>query len=297
MCPPFGWSRCRRRERTSSPRPSSGSCRARPWSGGIAGSNYNYATNANQADVDIIPDSIGSLNANLLILVPAGREEDTVSFLLGPSAVRYVALPSSSFDALNASVTYTRLLGRKQTAPGYNTPGTAWTDLLTIGIDGTSVYEPGLGPEQITIASPSIGWSRSNIGLGNKLCGDKGNEAYCYYLRYLGVAVGSAGRHSEPDRHGRGPCRYGRLASADQESVVVGDGQFAGCFFLGLPRRAAGFGLCRQRQRQLGSKRKAFAWGRREVHAAAVDPVRSRLGSTRFPRCRSTISSIEEVRR
>jgi len=116
-----------------------------------------------------------------LILVPAGREEDTVSFLLGPSAVRYVALPSSSFDALNASVTYTRLLGRRQTAPGYNTGGTATTDLFSLGIDGTSVYEPGFGAEQITIGAPSIGWSRSNIGLGNKLCGDKGNEAYCYY--------------------------------------------------------------------------------------------------------------------
>jgi hypothetical protein len=148
---------------------------------GIAGSSYNYATNANQADVGIIPDSIDSLNGNLLILVPAGREEDTVSFLLGPSAVRYVALPSSSFDALNASVTYTRLLGRRQTAPGYNTGGTATTDLFSLGIDGTSVYEPGFGEGQIVIATPSIGWSRSNIGLGDKLCGDKGNEAYCYY--------------------------------------------------------------------------------------------------------------------
>jgi hypothetical protein len=75
----------------------------------------------------------------------------------------------------------TRLLGRRQTVPGYNTGGTASTDLFTLGLDGTSVYERGFGPEQITIASPSIGWSRSNIGLGNRLCGDKGNEAYCYY--------------------------------------------------------------------------------------------------------------------
>jgi hypothetical protein len=95
---------------------------------------YNYATNANQADVGIIPDSIDSQSANVLILVPAGHEEDTVSFLLGPSAVRYVALPSSSFDALNASVTYTRLLGRRQTAPGSTTGGTATTDLFTLGV-------------------------------------------------------------------------------------------------------------------------------------------------------------------
>jgi hypothetical protein len=148
---------------------------------GIASLGYTYATNANQVNIGIIPDSIDSQNANLLILIPAGRTEDTVSFLLGPSAVRYVALPSSSFDALNASVTYTRLLGRRQTAPGYTTGGTATTDLLTLGLDGTSVYETGFGPEQITIASPSIGWSRSNIGLGNRLCGDKGAEAYCYY--------------------------------------------------------------------------------------------------------------------
>ena len=104
---------------------------------GIASTGYTYATNANQADVDIIPDSIGSQNGNLLILVPAGREEDTVSFLLGPSAVRYATLDSSSFDALNASVTYTRLLGRRQTA-GLSTGGTARTDLLTIGLDGVS---------------------------------------------------------------------------------------------------------------------------------------------------------------
>ncbi|MGH6831570.1 MAG: hypothetical protein ACRECM_00890, partial [Methyloceanibacter sp.] len=148
---------------------------------GIASAGYTYATNANQADVDIIPDSIGNQSGNLLILVPAGREEDTVSFLLGPSAVRYATLGSSSFDALNGSITYTRLLGRRQTAPGYNTGGTATTDLLSIGFDGVSVYEPGFGANQIAVATPSIGWSRSNIGLGNKLCGDKGSEAYCYY--------------------------------------------------------------------------------------------------------------------
>ncbi len=148
---------------------------------GIASTGYTYATNANQANVAIIPDSIGSQNGNLLILVPAGRQEDTVSFLLGPSAVRYATLSSSSFDALNGSITYTRLLGRRQTASGLSTSGTATTDLLTLGVDGTSVYEPGFGPEQITIASPSIGWSRSNIGLGNRLCGGKGSEAYCYY--------------------------------------------------------------------------------------------------------------------
>jgi hypothetical protein len=119
--------------------------------------------------IGVAGKSIDSQNANLLILVPAGRTEDTVSFLLGPSAVRYVVLPSSSFDALNASITYTRLLGGRQTAPGYTTGGTATTDLFTLGLDGTSVYEPGFGPEQITIASPSIGWSRSNIGLGNRL--------------------------------------------------------------------------------------------------------------------------------
>lgn len=59
--------------------------------------------------------------------------------------------------------------------------GTATTDLLTIGVDGISVYEPGFGANQIMVATPSIGWSRSNIGLGNRLCGDKGSEAYCYY--------------------------------------------------------------------------------------------------------------------
>jgi hypothetical protein len=40
---------------------------------GIASLGYNYATNANQVNVGIIPDSIDSQNANLLILIPAGR--------------------------------------------------------------------------------------------------------------------------------------------------------------------------------------------------------------------------------
>jgi hypothetical protein len=31
------------------------------------------------------------------------------------------------------------------------------------------------------VATPSITWSRSNIGIGSKLCGDKGAEAYCFY--------------------------------------------------------------------------------------------------------------------
>lgn len=150
----------------------------------IASGGYNYATNTNQADIDIIADSIDSQNANLLILVPAGRTEDTVAFLLGPSAVRYATLDTSSFDALNGNITYTRLLGRKQTAPGLATGGTARTDLLTMGLDGTSVLEPGFGAEQISIATPSIGWSRSNIGFGTKLCGEKGAEAYCYYANF-----------------------------------------------------------------------------------------------------------------
>jgi hypothetical protein len=148
---------------------------------GFASTSYTYSTNANQADIDIIADRIGGQNGNLLVLMPAGREEDTVSFLLGPTAVRYATLDSSSFDALNGSIIYTRLLGRRQTAEGLNTGGTATTDILTVGLDGTSVYETGFGAEEITVATPSIGWSRSNIGLGNKMCGDTGSEAYCYF--------------------------------------------------------------------------------------------------------------------
>src|SRR6185312_14149676 len=129
----------------------------------------------------IIASSIGGTNGNVLVLVPAGRTEDTVSFLLGPTSVRYATLNSSSFDAVNGSITYSRLLGRRQTMDGYNTGGTATTDILTLGLDGTSVYEPGFGAEQISIATPSVGWSRSNIGLGNRLCGAEGNEAYCYF--------------------------------------------------------------------------------------------------------------------
>src|ERR1700674_595697 len=140
---------------------------------GSASGGYNYASNANQTNIDIIADSIDSQNANLLVLVP-GREEDTVSFLLGSTDTRYANLNSSSFDALNGSITYTRLLGRRQTAEGLNTGGTATTDILTVGVDGTSVYESCFGAEEIAIATPSIGWSRSNIGLGNNLCGAKG---------------------------------------------------------------------------------------------------------------------------
>jgi hypothetical protein len=50
---------------------------------GYASAGYSYATNANQVPVGIVPDSIGNENANLLILIPAGREEDTLSILLG----------------------------------------------------------------------------------------------------------------------------------------------------------------------------------------------------------------------
>jgi hypothetical protein len=85
---------------------------------GIASIGYSYASNSNQVNIGIVPDSIDNQNANLLILMPARREEDTVSILLGPTAVRYATLGSSSFDALNGSVTYTRLLGRRQAADG-----------------------------------------------------------------------------------------------------------------------------------------------------------------------------------
>jgi hypothetical protein len=158
---------------------------------GIATLGYSYASNANQVNIGIVADSIDNQNANLLILVPAGREEDTVSILLGPTAVRYATLGSSSFDALNGSVTYTRLLGRRQTVDGLATSGTARTDLFTIGLSGVSVYEPGLGPHQIAVATPSIGWSRSNIGLGTRLCGEKGSEAYCYYADVSASLIGN----------------------------------------------------------------------------------------------------------
>ncbi|HLO23048.1 MAG TPA: hypothetical protein VK193_06480, partial [Methyloceanibacter sp.] len=88
--------------------------------GGASG-GYNYASNANQTNIAIIADSIDSQNANILVLVPAGREEDTVSFLFGSTDTRYAGLNSSSFDALNGSIIYTRLLGRRQTAEGLNT--------------------------------------------------------------------------------------------------------------------------------------------------------------------------------
>ena len=142
-------------------------------------------------NIDIIADSINSENANILVLIPAGREEDTVSLLFGSTGTRYAGLNSSSFDALNGSVIYTRLLGRKQTMNGLNTSGTASTDILTIGLDDTAVYEPGFGAEQISIATPSIGWSRSNIGLGSKLCGGKGSESYCYYAD-VSVSLGES---------------------------------------------------------------------------------------------------------
>jgi hypothetical protein len=148
---------------------------------GIATVGYSFASNANLVPVDVIADSIDNQSGNLLILIPAGREEDTFSILLGPSAVRYARLDSSSFDALNGSLTYTRLLGRRQARSGVSTPGTTVTDLLTIGLDGTSVYETGFGANELMLATPSSSWSRSNIGVGNRLCGDKGAEAYCTY--------------------------------------------------------------------------------------------------------------------
>src|SRR3990170_8298533 len=244
---------------------------------GIAAAGYSYATNANQANIDIIPDSIGNQSGNLLVLVPAGREEDTVSFLLGPSAVRYATLDSSSFDALNGSITYTRLLGRRQTASGLSTGGTARTDLLTIGLDGISVYEPGFGANQIVVATPSIGWSRSNIGLGNRLCGDKGSEAYCYYADIsVSLSENVADIH-EPDQQQRFHRGDARLAAAGQEPVAVSDGQPARGLFLRLSRRPPGSRLCRQRQPQLEPEGECDAGCRRQVHPAALHAVRPRL--------------------
>jgi hypothetical protein len=143
--------------------------------------NFTYSSNANLTNIDVLADSIEGQSANLLILVPAGGDEDTVAFTLGPTAVRYVDIGANSFDAVNANITYTHLIGRRQTAPGFTTGGTATTDLFSAGIDGTSVYEPGFGASEIAVATPSITWSRGNIGLGNSLCGPKGSEAYCYY--------------------------------------------------------------------------------------------------------------------
>jgi hypothetical protein len=220
--------------------------------GGASG-GYNYASNANQTNIAIIADSIDSQNANILVLVPAGREEDTVSFLFGSTDTRYAGLNSSSFDALNGSIIYTRLLGRRQTAEGLNTGGTATTDILTLGVDGTSVYEPGFGAEEISIATPSIGWSRSNIGLGSELCGEKGSESYatmatsrsrsaralptCKARRMAGSksTPRSAGvRRSRTCRSGRpAACRalctrtfraVGRISSSSARAISAGSG-------------------------------------------------------------------------
>ena len=92
--------------------------------GGASG-GYNYASNANETSIDIIADSIDSENANILVLVPQAARKTRSRFFFGSTDTRYVDLNSSSFDTLNSSIIYTRLLGHSQTMAGLNTPGTA----------------------------------------------------------------------------------------------------------------------------------------------------------------------------
>ena len=53
--------------------------------------------------------------------------------------------------------------------------------LFGLRLDGTSVYEPGFGASRSPSPRRRSAGSRSNIGLGNRLCGEKGAAAYCYY--------------------------------------------------------------------------------------------------------------------
>ena len=153
----------------------------------IASGGYNYATNANQADIDIIANSIDSQNANLLILVPAGRKEDTVALPVGAIGG---TLRDARHEFLRCAERQHHLYAAawaEADGAGIATGGTARTDLLTMGLDGTSVYQPGFGAEQISIATPSIGWSRSNIGLGTLR--REGRRGLLLLRQYLDLAA------------------------------------------------------------------------------------------------------------
>ena len=243
---------------------------------GAATGGYNYASNANQTNIDIIADSINSENANILVLIPACREEDTVSLLFGSTGTRYAGLNSSSFDALNGSVIYTRLLGRKQTMNGLNTSGTASTDILTIGLDGTAVYEPGFGAEQISIATPSIGWSRSNIGLGSKLCGGKGSESYCYYAD-VSVSLGESVADVQSQTNTGRKSTLRSAGARRSRTFSLGDRQHLGRGVLGLSGGPPGSHFYRHGQFQLALDEQCDAKRRCQVHATNLFAFRPRL--------------------
>jgi hypothetical protein len=145
----------------------------------IGSLNDTYANNASQTPVPVA-DFTNAGSVNLQVLIPIGPQEDTIALSLGPTSVRYIDLTGDSFDMVAANVRYSKVLGTSYSSE-YKTGGTGTTDILSFGLGGVSVFDPGFDESQINILSPSIVWSRNNIGLGPASCGAPGNEAYCTY--------------------------------------------------------------------------------------------------------------------
>jgi hypothetical protein len=81
---------------------------------------------------------------------------------------------------LAASAKYSKVLGTRYLSD-FRTGGTGTTDIVSLGVGGVSVFDPGFDESQINIVTPSAVWSRSNIGVGTRMCGAPGAEAYCTY--------------------------------------------------------------------------------------------------------------------
>lgn len=236
--------------------------------GGASG-GYNYASNANQTNIAIIADSIDSQNANILVLVPAGREEDTVSFLFGSTDTRYAGLNSSSFDALNGSIIYTRLLGRRQTMAGVNTGGTATTDILTVRSRRHRGLRAGLRRGGNLDRHPVDRLVALKYRARQQIVRREGERVLLLLCRRR--------RSAKPDEWLGRNRHHDRLASASQGPLALGDRQRAGRCVLGLSGRSAGSHLHRLGQFQLALDAGCHLERGREVHAANLLALRPRL--------------------
>jgi hypothetical protein len=144
--------------------------------------NFLYDSNATKSNRNRIAD--GSFaDTNLLnVDIPIGVA-DTISLSSGVGVQRYMTLKGRSTDVVIGDAIYKKFLDAKR-GPGGGS-GTMTTDGVSFGVATRSIYQPGLTNHQVSLVTPAVAWSRSNIGLGDETNGTGSDQAYRYFANIV----------------------------------------------------------------------------------------------------------------
>ncbi len=149
---------------------------------GFADTSPSYETNANNSKSDPTGDAVLSSNAGVIVAMPVGDKNDALSLTASTLLVRYSKLTSQDFDVLAGRINYAQKPDAAYWVPTFRTNGTATQDTFNAGFLTRAAFERGYGNVLARYYYPYVNWTRSNIPVGDGICGKGKDAAYCYFL-------------------------------------------------------------------------------------------------------------------